>query len=265
MPGHFELDSPFVDAPAGEIEPLKLFSGYADRIQKRGTASQIEKLFDSDTLFAALPHRPNLSFGAPAKTYILDDYTRFPTMDELIIEILAELRTRRRNGKTEIQVTLQDLHQGVHFADGATLVLLDGVPVFDHRKILSYDPALIKTVEIFPQVVGVGMRVFGGVVNFVTFKGNMPSMEFSQNVRIVDFQGPSLPVAFTCSGLQHSGNYPDYRQTAYWHPMLDLVAGETLNLNVVLPAYEGRFVVTVEGLSSDGSPIYARKEFYVNK
>lgn len=265
MPGHFELDSPFVDAPAGEIEPLKLFSGYADRIQKRGTASQIEKLFDSDTLFAALPHRPNLSFGAPAKTYILDDYTRFPTMDELIIEILAELRTRRRNGKTEIQVTLQDLHQGVHFADGATLVLLDGVPVFDHRKILSYDPALIKTVEIFPQVVGVGMRVFGGVVNFVTFKGNMPSMEFSQNVRIVDFQGPSLPVAFTCSGLQHSGNYPDYRQTAYWHPMLDIAAGEVLNLNVEIPAYTGRFVVTVEGLASDGSPIYARKEFYVNK
>ncbi len=264
MPGHFEIDSPFVDAPAGDIETLKLFSGYADSIRKRGTASQIERLFDSDTLFAALPHRQNLSFGAPAKTYILDDYTRFPTMDELIIEILAEIRTRKRDGKTEIQLALQDLYQGVHFADGSTLVLLDGVPVFDHRRILSYDPALIKSVEIFPQISGVGMRVFGGVVNFITFKGNMPAMEFSQNVRIVDFQGPSLPVAFTCSGLQHRGNYPDYRQTAYWHPMLDISAGETLNINVELPAYSGRFVVTVEGLASDGTPVYTTEDFFVN-
>lgn len=265
MPGHFELDSPFVNAGVGDIEKLQLYSGCSDRIQKRGAASQIERLFDADTLFAALPVRENLLARVPAKSYILDDYTRFPTMDEVIVEIVTELRTHRRGGRTELQMMIQDVYQGIRVAEGSTLILLDGVPVFNHQKILSYDPALIKAIDIYPYNVCVGIRVFEGMVNITTFKGNLPSMDFDANVRIVDFQGPSLPVAYTCSGLSHDGHYPDYRQTAYWHPMLDLVAGETLNLNVVLPAYEGRFVVTVEGLSSDGSPIYARKEFYVNK
>ena len=263
--GHFELDSPFVNAPAGDIERLKLYSGYSDRIQTRGAASQIEKMFNADTLFAALPIRENLLPKAPVKSYILDDYTRFPTMDEVIVEIVTELRTRRRSGHNELQMMLSDVHNGARIAEGSTLVLLDGVPVFNHQKILSYDPALIKTIDIYPYNVCVGVRMFEGMVNFTTYKGNLPAMNFDANVRIVDFQGPSYPVAYTCSGLSHDGRYPDYRQTAYWHPMLDIAAGETLNVNVVLPAYEGRFVVTVEGLASDGTPIYAKKEFSVNK
>ena len=263
--GHFELDSPFVNGPAGDIERLKLYSGYSDSIQKRGAACQIEKMFNADTLFAALPIRENLLPKAPVKSYFLDDYTRFPTMDEVIVEIVTELRTRRRSGRNELQMMLSDVHHGARIAEGSTLVLLDGVPVFNHEKILSYDPALIKVIDIYPYSVCVGVRMFEGMVNFTTYKENLPTMNFDANVRIVDFQGPEYPVAYTCSGLSHDGHYPDYRQTAYWHPMLDIAAGETLNLNVVLPAYEGRFVVTVEGLASDGSPIYARKEFYVNK
>lgn len=261
LPGHFELESPFVNVPVGEVEKLRMSSSISDKLHIRGIASQIEKMYDADTLFSALPYREDLLTKEPVKSYILDDYTRFPTMDEVIVEITSEIRTHRRAGKTELQMILRDYYRSAHVATGTSLVMLDGVPVFDHQKIMSFDPALIKRIDVYDQIYCVGVRMFDGIINITTFKGNMPTMEFDANVRIVDFHGPAYPAAFTCEGLARDGRYPDYRQTAYWHPELDLKAGETLSLNVELPAYSGRFVVTVEGLAADGTPVYATDEF----
>lgn len=257
MPGHIELESPFADVPAGEIAPLKISSSMAERIVRRGTASRIEQLFDADTLYEYMPRRENLLLAATTpKTYVLDDYTRFPTMEEVLVEYVTEMRARRYNNKRDIQILVNDLHESSRFTQGSSLMMIDGVPVFDHEKILKYDPLLVKDLTIYPHTHFMGMRMYEGMANFTTYKGNLPSVDFDANVRIVDFHGPAVPMAFTSEGLVHDGRYPDYRQTAYWHPMLDLNADETVQLKVILPSYTGHFVVTVEGIAEDGTPIY---------
>ena len=253
---HLEIESPFLNLDPGEIPPLQLSAKYAPALEQRNLAMQLERNFDADTLYTALPiHVHEVLDDRYLKRYILDDYTRFPVMEELFIEFISELRIRRVDGKRQLQVSAIDPTGRIYFPAGLALVLLDGVPVLDHEKIISYDPLLVSRIDIYTGTYAFGVRSFCGIVNFVTYKGTLPSMKFADNVRIVDFQGCSLPLAYTCAGV--GKDYPDYRQTIYWHPLLTLAPGESLEVECKTPAYSGRFDVVAEGLSQTGGAVAA--------
>ena len=254
---HLELRSPFLNLPAGDIPALQLYAGWARELELRGLGMQLEKNFNADTLYAALPARVHRIFDErERKRYVLDDYTRFPVMEELFTEFIQGVRVRRMNGGRGIQVWQPDRTGNFYFLPGSALVLLDGIPVLDHSKILDYDPLLVKYIDIYADNYLFGARSFPGVVNFVTYKGALPSMQFDSQVRIADFQGCALPLAYTCAGV--GSDYPDYRQTLYWHPLLTLAPGESVELECKTPAYSGRFDVVAEGLDAGGEAVAAR-------
>ena len=254
---HLELISPFRNLPAGDVPALPLYAGWASQLELRGLGMQLEKNFDADTLYAALPARMHRIFDERDRTrYTLDDYTRFPVMEELFIEFIPEMRVRRMNGTRGLQVWLPDYLGNYYFPRGSALVLLDGIPVLDHAKILDYDPLLVKSIDIYTDNYLLGIRSFPGVANFVTYKGTLPSMQFDSQVRIADFQGCALPMAYTCT--RAGSDYPDYRQTLYWHPLLTLAPGESVELECKTPAYSGRFEVVAEGLSARGEAVSAQ-------
>ena len=253
---HLELISPFLDLQPGDIPALTLSPSYAKALETRSFGMQLEKIFDADTLYEALPLREHLVLDRQkCIRYNLDDYTRFPVMEEIFVEFIPEMRTRRVDGVQQIQVRVSDMLNNYYFPAGAALVLLDGVPVLDHAKILAYDPLLVKRIDIYPDSYLFGIRGFSGIVNFVTYKGTLPSMQFEDNVRIVDYQGCSLPLAYTCAGVGR--DYPDFRQTLYWHPLLTLGPGETLEVECKTPAYGGRFEAVAEGLTEAGAAVAA--------
>lgn len=253
---HLEIISPFLDLPAGDIPPLPLNPDWRSALELRGLGMQLEKNFDADTLYTALPARMHRIFDErESSRYILDDYTRFPLMEELFVEFIPELRVRRVNGKRELQIWTSDQMGSYYFPSGSALVLLDGIPVLDHEKLFAYDPMLVHHIDIYTDAYFLGIRGFSGVANFVTYKGTLPTMQFEDNVRVVDFQGCSLPLAYTCEGV--GSDYPDYRQTLYWHPMLTLAPGESITLECKTPAYSGRFEVLAEGLDETGEAVCA--------
>ena len=251
---HLDIQRPFPDFPVGDIDPLVLCSGYADALQLRSLGMQLGHNFDADTLYTPLPTLPGLEFNdQECKVYNLDDYTRFPVMEELFTEFIQEIRVRRSGSGKELQVRTTDALNNSYFPQGTALVLLDGVPVLDHSKILAYDPLLVRRIEVYPGAYFLGIRNFRGVVNFVTYKGTLPSMKFEDNVRIVSFQGCSIPMAYTCEGV--GKDWPDYRQTIWWHPLLRLAPGESMEIKYKAPDYSGAFEVFAEGLTETGEPL----------
>ena len=257
---HLELTSPFLNLDPGSIPSLALCSDYGKALELRGLGMQLERAFNADTLYSAIPIKEYTTFDTESrKSYILDDYTRFPVMEELFVEFIPEIRTRQADGRREIQVLATDSRGNYRFTRGTALVMLDGVPVLDHEKILSYDPLLVKRIDIYPDSYFVGIRGFSGIVNFVTYKGTLPSMVFEDNVRIVDFQGTSYPLAYTCEGV--GKEYPDYRQTLYWHPLLTLGPGESMEIDCKMPVYPGRFEAVAEGLTASGGPVSTSSTF----
>ena len=258
---YIELESPFVNAKVKAPEKLRMSTSLQEPLRLRSIAMQIERHFTADTLLEPLNVHKSGLFGQNEIVYHLDDYTRFTTMEEVLIEFVQEMRARRRSdGSREIQIRLENSNQQL-FSMMPTLMLLDGVPVFDQQKIMDYDPLLVESIHIYPQTYYIGSRSFEGIANFVTYKHNLPGFQFGNNVRVVDFQGVSWPTAFTGESLYDGDGYPDYRQTIYWHPLLKLAPGQTLVIPCKMPDYEGRFRVSLEGLAADGTPLQAETSF----
>ena len=256
-----ELESPFVNAKVAAPEKLRMSESLREALLSRSVSMQIERHFTSDTLLDPLLVHQSGLFGEYEYVYILDDYTRFTTMEEVLIEFVTEMRARRRSdGSRDIQIRLDNGNQPI-FSSLPTLMLLDGVPVFDQQKIMDYDPLLVEAIHIYPQTYYIGSRSYEGVANFVTYKHNLPGFQFGSNVRVVDFQGVSWPTAFTGEALRSEEDYPDYRQTVYWHPLLEVAPGQTLVIPCKLPDYKGDFKVSLEGLSTDGTPLQAGTSF----
>ena len=132
---------------------------------------------------------------------------------------------------------------------------------FDQQKIMEYDPLLVERIVIYPHTCYIGTRSFEGIANFVTYKHNLPGFKFGSNVRVIDYDGVSLPTAFTGAALEQAEGYPDYRQTIWWHPLLELAPRQTLVIPCKLPDYQGRFNVVAEGLSDAGTPLRAETSF----
>ena len=256
-----ELESPFVNAKVAAPEKLRMSESLREPLRARSVAMQIERHFTSDTLLDPLSVRQCGLFGEHEIVYHLDDYTRFTTMEEVLIEFVAEMRARRRSdGSRDIQIRLDNGSLAL-FSSMPTLMLLDGVPVFDQQKIMDYDPLLVESIHIYPQTYYIGSRSYEGIANFVTYKHNLPGFQFGGNVRVIDFQGVSWPTSFTGQALRGEEGYPDYRQTVYWHPLLNLAPGQTLVIPCKMPDYAGRFKVSLEGLTAEGSPLQAETSF----
>lgn len=256
---HLEIASPFVSPAIAAPAPLVLHPSLAADLQSRSAAMQVASRFASDTLYEWLPVRDNLLFNEDGRiTYRLDDYTRFPLMREVFVEFIPEIRARMIGGRRDIQVRLRENDIDSRFSEGSSLIMLDGVPVPDHDKIYNYDPLLVESINIYPFRHVVGPKQFDGIVNFVTYKRNLPSMRFSGNVRVIDFQGVLYPAAST--GLEVSGLYPDYRQTALWHPLVEVAPGRGTHLEFHAPLRPGRYSIVVEGITSDGLPVYCRRQ-----
>lgn len=264
LQGHLEIVSPFVSPKSPDIPALTISDCLRKPLLDRSIGSQLESSFASDTLYDYLPYRENLLFGDRVVNYHLDDYTRFPLMEEVITEFIPELRARMTDGRRDIRVRLEDSYKVLNFAVGSSLMMLDGVPVFDHDRIYHYDPLLVEDINIYPLTHYIGERCYNGIVNFVTYGRNLPSMNFDENVRIVNFRGVSYPTAYTCRDISSNSNYPDYRSTLYWHPIVSVDASGSVEFDCFTPDYSGTFEISVEGLTSDGRPVSVTKIFEVN-
>lgn len=251
---HLDIESPFRSVKATGLEAMPLSASLEQRILDRSVAMQVRKAAGADSLYERLDIPEDPFLDADRIEYILDDYTRFPLMEELFIEFIHQIRVLKSGKVRNLVVFVQDSHRPSALSNIPALVLLDGVPVLDHAKIFDYDPLLVEKVIIYPHYYNLGPWSYSGIINFVTYKRNMPSYSFGDNVRVVNWQGESFPVAaYLPDG---SKDHPDLRQTILWHPLVDIGPGESRVLHYALPSYDGRFILEVEGFDAKGAPQY---------
>lgn len=253
---HLEIESPFRKVRAAEVPALRLSRSLEKDILDRSVAMQVQRAAGADSLYERLDIPQDPFLDADYFEYKLDDYTRFPLMEELFIEFIREIRIIRNKGIRQLVVFVQDSYKPSPQSQIPALVLLDGVPISDHSKIFDYDPLLVEKVIIYPHNYYLGQWVYSGIINFVTYKRNMPSYQFGENIRVINYQGVSFPVA---SYLPNGGeDHPDLRQTLLWHPLVDIGPGESRILHFRLPSYDGKFGLKVEGFDAKGAPQYLR-------
>lgn len=250
---HIELISPFVSPKLKGIPALQMAPSIKEDLQRRGLSVQLCRSFSADTLASLMPIRENpLIPSFDAIEYKLDDYKRFPVMRELFIEFINEIKVRRVDGKEQLKVKTHLEERVSLFDKNNSLIMVDGIPVFDHSQVIEYDPLLVESVVVYPYKYYTGWRSFCGMANFVTYKKNLPGIKFNDGVRVVQFKGCSYPMAFTCQEIGE--DFPDYRELLYWHPQIKLPAGESSSIKVKIPANVKEIRICAEGMTENGTP-----------
>ena len=260
--GYIEFESPFVHPDPGSLPKLVLQPGQKEALTARKAALRAEKDLRLDTLATFMTHREDLLLSSVAShRYHLDDYTRFPSVREILVEILPELRLRTDKGDKSLVLTVSDAGN-MHFDRTRNiLVMMDGVILSDIDLLLDFDAMLLEDIDIYDQAFLVGRTPFNGIVNFITKNNYVTALHFPSNVRVVDFQGVSYPVAYR--GAVPEGDGPDLRQLLFWHPLLKIEGGRGYRIEIHTPGYAGRFKAVAEGFTEDGKPVRQEVVFEV--
>jgi hypothetical protein len=195
-------------------------------------------------------------YGIPDKRYVLDDYKRFPDMQEIIQEFIPEVRVKKSVGKTILQVVNLPYKQ---FFEPGALVLLDGVPVLDIDQLLTLDPLKIYSIEVIGRKFFLGHLQLHGIVHYKSYKSDLAGYKMPPNQLIVDYKGLELP-RIPAYLSDAASPMPDMRNTLYIAQLTDNDAGQfrfsTLDV-------EGRYVIRVVAIDAQGNIQIGKKEILV--
>lgn len=129
-------------------------------------------------------------FGVkPFLTYNLDEYRQFLTIREVLVEYVGCVSKNKTNGIPHLYVTVDaDDYHGLF----PSLVLIDGMPVFDIEQLLSYDARRINYINIYGGQYAFGNDVYNGILSFVTRSGQLTNYPIEHNMQYLVYDFPQL-------------------------------------------------------------------------
>ena len=169
---------------------LTLDSSMAAAIQERIFYCRSIPLFHETTSIIKLPKDYDSSdfYGRPEKRYRLDEFVRFPVMEEVIAEFIHEARVKGINNSEEKAIQLLNNSTKAFFTNPA-LVMLDGVPVMNVGQVLEMNPLLIESIDVIPRKYYLGDYSWEGLINFKTYNKDLAGFPISSSYVLQPFQG----------------------------------------------------------------------------
>ena len=261
VPYRIDLLSPFCESLPDSLPVLQIYPN-EKQLLERYIGVQIKEKTENDSINNSIQPSGYCTLQ-PVKTYDLDQYTRFGSVSETILEFITRLRVTRAGGKRTISAFLDEENR----FSLRTLVLLDGIPVYNHEDILQYNPMYIKTIAIYEGRYTFNGEDFEGIVSFITREGDLPFFQLSAGSQLFNYDCPQLPSSFEnpdySSDELRNSRKPDFRHTLYWNPFVEFTKGQPVRLSFYTSDLCGEFKVNVEGITTDGKMIHGTFLFRV--
>ncbi len=256
--------SPFIrQHPIKKMPALPIDSIPADWLLKRNIALQALYAYTGDSIVNQSPSDTYYKTN-PDATYVLDEYTRFTSMEEIFVEFIQRVRFRNDNGKKRLSVITK---KGDTYDQGIPLVLLDGIPVMDHNIIFNYNPHLVQRIDLYFGTYTIGNSVFGGIIQFSTYRHDYPGLTMDQSTQIINYEGTQAHRRFyTPQYLNEEdrrSRVADFRHTLLWDPNIRTEGKPSVRIPFYTSDHTGEFKVTVEGLTKTGEIVFAQTRFTV--
>lgn len=218
----------------------------------------------------------SLSFyGKPYKTYLLDDYRRFVTMEEVLREYVMEVNVRIRKNdyflpvlnRQNFELSRYILVEHMMDEDGP-LILIDGIPV-TANVLMKYNPLKIRKLDVVADKYWVGKKSYDGILSFTTFRGKFEELQLGNKELLADDQGWQYQRKFLMPDYSNlnvkNSRLPDFRELLLWEPELQINAKHPGNVSFFTSDLTGEFIVVVKGVSGGGELIYNTLRFSVEK
>lgn len=260
------LITPFSDqASSFSIPPLSINEKLEKNLTARSVSMQVNDVFRYPEVKPVVVALDTSAFyGQPAEQYYLDDYIRFPIMEEVLREYVKAVRVRKKDNHFYFKV--------VNMLDNTILpneplAIIDGIPVFNTDQIMELDPLRVKRLDVITRTYFHGPLAYDGIVSFRTYHGDMGGIKLDKNNFVLDYQALQANKEFFSpryETIQERNNrLPDARHLLYWNP--DVEVSEPQTLDFYSSDQPGRYKIIIQGVSSGGHPVYQTHSFQVNK
>jgi hypothetical protein len=248
----FTPTNPFSTEPVKHVfSPVYLTEADSDDLTRRSISMQVNNLYYQSQLEAIAAPADTLAFyGIPDQVYDLDDYTRFPTMEEVAREFLAKVTLRKTNGKSEFILIDQEERR---LFDTPPLLLIDGVVESSSERILAFDPQKIKRIDIVNRKHYYGELVFNGILSLRTYDGDLQGYQPAEQAAQIRYLFPQPPRLFY-SPVHQPETYtkPDQRVLLYWNPQVTTDRNGKAVIEFYTSDVTGTFDIHVDGMSTTG-------------
>jgi hypothetical protein len=247
--------------------PFVLDAKHHHSLLDRSVAMQVQSIYHSEKAdrFLSIGIDSLAFYGKPDEIYFLDDYTRFPVMEEVMREYVPGVMVRKRRDGFEFLV-LDRQNKGV--LEGDPLMLIDGVPVFDADEIMAFDPRKVKKLEVVTRRYYLGTMGYAGVISYSTYGGDLGGFTLNPRAIKLNYDGLQLQREFfnpTYNNQNGNGRIPDQRQLLYWNPDVKTNDDGTAFIEFYASDLAGNFVISVQGLSVHGVPGSGSASFSVRQ
>ena len=252
----FEVENPFFNKKTtGQIPPFTLSEKFKLDIEQRHVQMQVQNNY-----FKKYTNRfkPTLTdslafYGRPDEKYVLDDFTRFKVMEEVMREYVPGVQVRIRKDGFHFMV-FDNVNKTI-FPDNP-MVLLDGVPVFNINKIMAMDPLKIQKLEVITSRYFQGTTSYNGLVSFSTYKGNLDGYELNSHAFVQEYEGLQYDREFYApryqTAAEKQSRLPDLRNLLYWNPQIKTTKTGNQKLEFYTSDKAGKYLIQIQGLSKTG-------------
>lgn len=203
-------------------------------------------------------------FGSYTKK--LDDYITFPTMEEVIREIIPEAKVRKSHKMWKMSIFNEAVNE---FYVGSPLILLDGIPVKNIDYIMNLKPADIEQIDVISSERL--LRKFGiqgqyGVFAIYSKTGELYDKNVLGNKKLkiqglteMDDYKPKVYV----KDANHKDRIPDFRPVLYWNPHLKTNSNGKAIVEFYTSDETGKFIIEIDVMTQTGKTAGTTKSLIV--
>ena len=228
--------------------------------------NQIESSFFESKKDSLLnENNQDVFYGKASIDFVLDDYTRFPTVKETFVEVIKGAGVRRVNGEQKVLLFNPDNEQENQIENLETLILIDGIPIQNHEIVLEFDTKRIEKISIINEVYFYGPKVYNGILAIYTKKSDFTLSYKVPHLKkeIVSPENKKLYYNQNYNEKQkETSRIPDFRTQLLWEPNF-LLKEKSRKVEFYTSDVKGVFQILLEGYSSDGKYIKINKYFKV--
>ena len=249
-----------------EMGAFRIGTEDRDYILSRSVDNQLENAYFERKPDTLVPREiPDPFVGGIPEVIELDDYTRFPTFQETLVEILNFVGYRNAPGDKDYLRVAQDFETyNEPYNNDPALLLIDGVFIPKPGDYKGFNARSIKTIKVLRDPLVMGSKTYQGIVSVETFDRDFPGGYRFENGYAGPLDLPQRPKRYfqPDHSLSEYRRIPDFRQILFWEPMLDISSPEQ-TLTFFTSDLPGTYEIRLEGFTSYGKPISVRSTFKV--
>lgn len=226
-------------------------------LEQRSIHNQIENVFFEQKADSAIVSTYTLpAYKDFQERYTLDDYTRFPTLEETIVEIINDVVVRKRKDRYDIRI--RGNNQFFIETDDRPLVLIDNVLIQNTDRVFDYDIKKVQRINVSRKEFYIGPKKYQGVFSIETKTRDYSIQTTSNGPFLNKISGPIhrkeyFAQTYSKTPSKKEIHTADFRQQLLWSPHHEIKGTETFEFYT--SDNQGTYEISVEGFSETGKAV----------